>query len=437
MNSWSNNYTERAFSAPGVCTIVTVPSSGTVNVTSTESDIRSPLVKGDRLHALPYWRRIVRPVEVSGTLGLVARSFFVAGGPCLNKPAHEIAGDVTPALFFDAVQPLPLTVDPVMDEFLSGAAVTKALANARSSYNNVPLLIAERRQTLDMITKRSGQIMKGVSAAQRESLDRYIKARKRDKRRVVKDAASWHLEVLFGFLPLIGEIEGLCDQLAAQQTVFITGRGRMRNVATSDSPKVDTRRYIGINNNQNYFSIGADVQQRNTRNASSRTSLRYSVTVDEFQRLRDNGFNPLATAYDLIPLSFLTDFVSNVGMWLRAYDPMFGTEYLTGSTMVLYEDTFEALVTGKAQWTSTWIATTSREGSVKQSGKLFRRVVHPDPPSPTLQWQNNLTPGKLATAAALVVQRYVKPIRALLKAREFRYRGPRPKYLPPIRYRRP
>lgn len=330
-----------------------------------------------------------------------------------------------------------MKIDTELDSFLSNASVTKALASARSGYNNVPLLIAERRRTIDMITKRSRQIIDVVKREQTSALERYLKTRKSQRKLVAHDIASGHLEVLFGVLPLIGEIEGLAEQLAAKESIFITGRGRMRNIVETVGPTIETWRNIGINNNRNFLAVVADVRKIETRNASTRTSLRYKVDIDAFQRLRDNGFNPIATAYDLVPLSFLSDFVSNLGSWLRAYDPMFGCEYLTGSTSIFYEDAVDNIVSGRRIVNGFWTMTTSSFGSVSQAGRYFRRIVHASAPSPTLQWQNNLTPGKLATAAALVVQRYLKPVRALLKVREFRYRGPRPKFLPPIRYRRP
>lgn len=437
MNTWITEYTERMSLGDGTCRVVTTPAMGTVNINAATSDLKSSVIQGDRLHALPYWRRIVDPVVVAGSIGLKGNSAFSAGPYCGGKRDAEVQGLITPAFFSSHFLPLPMQIDADLDDFLSGASVTKALANARSGYNNVPLLIAERRQTIDMITKRSRQIVDVVKHEQTDAIERYLKTRKSQRRLVAHDIASRHLEVLFGVLPLIGEIEGLAEQLAAEKSIFITGRGRMRNVAETSGPAVETQRNIGINENRNYLAVFANVRKVETRNASSRTSLRYKVDIDAFQKLRDNGFNPIATAYDLVPLSFLSDFVSNLGSWLRAYDPMFGCEYLTGSTTILYEDTVDNVVSGMHRVNGFWTIDTSLVGSVSQAGRYYRRIVHASAPSPTLQWQNNLTPGKLATAAAIAVQRYLKPVRALLKVREFRYRGPRPKFLPPIRYRRP
>lgn len=76
------------------------------------------------------------------------------------------------------------------------------------------------------------------------------------------------------------------------------------------------------------------------------------------------------------------------------------------------------------------------------SGKAYCRAlkvtrgVYVDLPVASLHLANNLTWGKALTVAALAVQRYVKPVRALIKLKPFRYKGKRPSpILPPINYR--
>lgn len=427
-------YTETGPSTT-VCTVIEYPpGSQSFTRESLGSDVRSALIKGDRFHALPYWRRVVEPLTADGILfySAASKSFSV---PC-HRPSARCSGIIPIIAWGEAVPVEPtLARDRELESYLRGIAETKALADARRSFNNLPLLIVERRQTLQMILTRSRHLLRGATVAQREALQRWYRSRRKDRAMVARDIANHHLELLFGWLPLIGEIEGLCDQLAEPTTTFITGRGRMADVSLESYPPSLNRVNVLITpSNENY--AWASLRGHLERRVSVRTSLKYKIDIGATQKLRDNGFNPLATAYDLIPLSFVAAFVSNVDHFLKAHDPMLGASYETGSSGLWIEERSYTDVTGAFRQDDTWTYKTSGGGRVEKRGIFTQRWVLPQPPTPELFWVNRMTPGRAATAIALVIQKYLKPLKVALKVKEFRYRGPRPRYLPPIQYRR-
>lgn len=332
---------------------------------------------------------------------------------------------------------LPALVD--LETGLRAAAETKALANLRQSINNVPLVFMERQETIDMVKRKGLQLVAMTKARQDADVARWLRTRKRDQRRLARDIAGEHLAFLFGLLPLVGEIEGLVQQLSDEAVAYVTGRGRMAKYDEVVT-KLDS-----IPNTATMIQQPFNCPYTGTRTASSlysyRTSIRVSITSAGAKRMRDNGFNPIATAYDLVPLSFLFDFVSNLGTFLRAYDPLFGVSFITGSSTLWRESKEKVKIEGATvgvPWGSpvgssylTSVATGSAEGTSR--ALYMRRYVLTDFPSAELMWVNNMSLSKAATIASLAIQRYLKPLKYALKQKEFRYRGKRPRWLPPIR----
>lgn len=396
---------------------------------STESKTHA---EGDRIHALPYHAVFTERPPIAGT---VSYSDYEPSqwDPCPKAGAYRFAT-------FDAGRwelPIDLPNKPldgsVMEQVV-GIAQTKALADLRRSYNNVPLLIVERRETIAMIAKRARMLSSRGLAAQRAALKRYYSTPYKQRAQVSRDIANLHLEMLFGWLPLIGEIEGLCKRLAAEDSIDLTGRGRMADIQEDELKRREIiDQWVG----HTTLFFNRLITTKSYVRISARTSIRYRINIAAAQGLRDSGFNPIATAYDLVPLSFLSDFISNLGTFLRAYDPLIGAEFITGSTGTWYEQT----VTSDSEYNNL---VTPRGVIVKASGggrqtarRLeVNRMVHHQPPDPSFWMYNNLSLGKAATVAALAIQRYVKPLKTLIGTKSFRYTGPRPKYHPPIRYSR-
>lgn len=336
-----------------------------------------------------------------------------------------------------AIAQLPALAD--LEKGLRAAAETKALANLRQSINNVPLVFMERQETIDMVRRKGLQIAAMTKARQDADVARWLRTRKRDQRRLARDIAGEHLAFLFGLLPLVGEVEGLVQQLSDEASAVVTGRGRMAKYEETVT-KLDS-----IPNTVATIQQPFRCPYTGTRTVSSlysyRTSIQVSITSAGAQRMRNNGFNPIAIAYDLVPLSFLSDFVSNLGTFLRSYDPLFGVTFVTGSSTLWREakDTvkIEGATVGVPWGTPVGSSYLMSEASGFAKGTsralVVRRYVLKDFPSAELMWVNNMSLSKAATIASLAVQRYLKPLKYALKQKEFRYRGKRPRWLPPIR----
>jgi hypothetical protein len=403
------------------------------------------IMSGDKVHALPFTGDYTECKPMTGRFSCTSRTFpgvdeGIDYQQCGDLRGFHLSftGDIG---FYNpgvpASIPLPSPPGDLMVR-LRGLADTKACADLRRSLYNAPLILAERKETIDMLKRKGLQIAAVVKSRQTEDLSKWARTRNRDKRRIARDIAGEHLAILFGFLPLISEIEGVAGALAQDTPFKITGRGRASDVSETKTSIGNSSDAVVVSSRNAYYEGGLISKVR----FSVRTSVSCSVTLSGAQYLRDAGFNPLATVYDLVPLSFLSDFVSNLGSFIRALDPLVGVDFLTGSSTSWIERHDNARVFGtvvkNVHDTSTGRYTSHKSvGSGEASVRVLRvhRSVLTDYPDPSLHWNNTLTLPKIGTLASLSIQRFLKPVKPLLAAKAFRYKGKRPKYLPPIKYR--
>lgn len=395
------------------------------------------IIVGDKVHSTTWSKEVHEIVALNGAV--TTRATFSD----LTDTAYNVVCGSTPkrvtqytadVLYYVQHSDLSYTQWPQdTASFLRGYSETQALADLRRSLVNLPLVIAERRETLALIKSKSKQLATLVHRTQSKDLKRWKASRGAQRSLLAKDIANEHLALLFGVLPLVGEIEGLAALLAQGSLMKLTGRGR-RATETTDTDRTPVNSGAG-----QVLPVALKVQREFKKRLSCRTSISVELLVSEAQSLRDWGFNPVATFYDLVPLSFLLDFVSNVGTFLRAHDPLCGVRFLTGNSTFWDEVSERVEVLGYTHNDNTDIMTDEVTSVASSTGfqrwlRVNRMALTGYPDSQVL-WANNFSLAKAATAVALLLQRYIKPARTLLGIKAFRYKGVRPKYLPPIPYK--
>lgn len=407
--------------------------AATVTRTFEESESRTH-TRGDHVRALPFTGQYIEQSPVAGSIDTTYLAYS-SGDPLCGPEAGTTYRHTSDIGAF-VVQPMASV--PVFNsthQYLADSADTKALADVNRSYYSAGVILAERLRTIDYITGKSKQLAALLRARTKKDLTRYLQSRKTDRKRIAKDLAGEHLGFVFGLLPLINEIKGMADLLASSETLIITGRGRHALLEETTNGSQVLRHGAS----STYWPCCINVSHLTTVKRSVRTSVSMKVDVVAFQKMRDHGFNPIATFYDLVPLSFLSDFISNTGTFLRSYDPTIGLSFLTGSRTHWAEQRITSVYTG-AKWTYAADGVTNIRSAGAGEGfsraLSIKRVPLLQPPQPVLMFQNNLSLAKAATIASLAIQRAIKPVRAIKALRDFRYRGPRPKYLPPIKYKK-
>ncbi|DAD52783.1 TPA_asm: maturation protein [ssRNA phage SRR7976325_20] len=209
--------------------------------------------------------------------------------------------------------------------------------------------VAERKQSLDMIAKRGGQLLSAVRAfrkfdipsalghlgfklrlgtkrreatwvrkgkgrtyslpAKKVELDTY-----RLRRRVKKVGSLW-LEYHFGWAPLLSDIHGAIDVLQDKQFAF-------RKVF-SGAATVRTER--SVNQPWYYQSQWWANQETLMGSFGCRYQCRMEISSPNALKASQLGMvNPASVAWELIPFSFLVDWFLPVGRFLDSYTDTVG-----------------------------------------------------------------------------------------------------------------
>lgn len=408
----------------------------------TKSSSRSPLVKGDHHKDLAYNATFTDVKEFFDNGSYRVDVYTPRKSLCESKTdkMNWFVGSVdTKACFLSSSGvsgTWPSIVLPPADgeliEYLRKAATTQALADARTGLMNLPMLIKERKETIQLIRDKTTNIAQLATQRGRADVARYFRSDKRSRRMLQRQIADEHLSFLFGILPLIEEVEGLIGVANGEVPKHVfTGRGKRAEVTVDIPPPVIWQ--AGANR-----VLGMRFMPRRTVRYSVRVSLKYKVTVEGLSKWQKaGGFNPVAAVYDFIPLSFVSDFVSNTGNFLRSYDPTFGAEFSTGCWTLYRSVTVDGYAfPQKTDMPGTYeYSTHQASGRVEAQSVAIQRTPYHSEPEQYWFFQNNMSLAKAATGASLAVQRYLKPLQRVVAQKPFRYKGSRPKYQPPINYR--
>lgn len=420
--------TYKRCAAPPVVTTIAIAEKPD---TSKDSSSHSVLVKGNHHSDLPYSASWVEyKVRISGEQSVNVRNEY-ATKECPTG-YYTYVGSVPYSRIFGTPAAPPAVIVPKpkgeLVSMLRDAAITSALAGARRSYMNNVQNFLERKETINLVVQKVKQLSSIATVRGRADLRRYFASPKHNRKAVAKQIANEHLGFLFGVLPLVGEIEGLMDYLSKVESKILTGRGKRAEISELGTQGSTSGFEAGL--------FGASGSYLTKQRVSVRCSLKYKVIMQNVLEAQQLGLNPIAVFYDLVPLSFLSDFLSNTGNFLRGLDPIPALEYSTGSWTLYCQSTVEGEVVPYRPPSAAKYSMWSNSGSASYlaEGGTMSRTVLPHEPSGTWMVQNNMSLAKAITAAALAVQRYVKPLRRIVGAKPFRYQGPRPKYLPPVNY---
>lgn len=216
-------------------------------------------------------------------------------------------------------------IDPEVLSHVDSAVASSGMVKAYGKFMtqvketaNLVVNLAEYRQSAGMMISRASQLLRFARAMNR--LDFYTAAQqlkldpkptsKRLKDRWHKDRsiANCWLEVHFGWVPLMGDINssiGILTEDFPNKNVKVRGRG--------DPQQIDGVPFGGFMK-MSYRSEGG---------------VQYAGTVrvtnpNLFQASQLGLTNPLIVAWELIPFSFVVDWFANVSQVLGQFDDMFG-----------------------------------------------------------------------------------------------------------------
>lgn len=199
---------------------------------------------------------------------------------------------------------------------LVNRALVAALLNVKDQSVNLGTAWAEKTKTANGIADAATRLAKAYQYAKKKQFKRAANALGTTPKGTV---SNW-LELQYGWLPLLGDIYGAAEALSKRRRPdwLITGKGVVK-----DTYDVNVMRNTDVHRGR---CVGTGFEGAFVR-------LDYIPTNAFFHNLSSLGVvNPLAVAWEVVPYSFLVDWVMPIGDWLNSLDATVGLEFLSGSS---------------------------------------------------------------------------------------------------------
>lgn len=285
---------------------------------------------------------------------------------------------------------------------LMNEVATRHRTKLQEVESNLLETAAELRKSADMLARRVKQLLDMYRAVRRRdyrALAYHFGYNKGWRKTASKDAANAWLEYSYGWMPLVHDIYGIAGHI----TDLLKGRPVITRCEAQSSSPVDP---WGYGEGNLSFGYGGSFFEPPSGDARvvyrivtyQKMSIPLNLTLHAF------GLdNPFLLAWELLPYSFVLDWLIPVGSVLEALMATSGWTFMSG-----FEDRIRY---GKVQWSRGW----SAQGDPREpEGKLpkmtvkhfsFQRRVLGTWPLPGLYIKNPFSTSHVTSAAALLRQR--------------------------------
>lgn len=192
---------------------------------------------------------------------------------------------------------------PSVPEGAVGAVVNAAVADARQQAWDALTFVKEWEQTRSMFSRSISRVSRSVDHAARFA--------KRFKKNPYKAFSEKWLELRFGWLPAIHDLNSAVDALSRERLTRTRGRGYQS---------------IPFEETVSYVLDGGSYRAQFTEVIQGNHSVRGFAMADMSNPFISQTVrvDPLLTTYEVIPFSFVVDYFIQVGTWLEATSPVSG-----------------------------------------------------------------------------------------------------------------
>lgn len=220
-------------------------------------------------------------------------------------------------------------------------STNRLLLNIQDQSVNVAQMIAERKQTLSMIADNATRIANAIRAVRRGDIGsavaslgggspsrrirRNLRANRGTSARQVSQ--NW-LQLQYGWLPLLSDVDGLAKQLASDRPTYADIR------AEGSATLRDSYQLINIPADKYNFGQEVTIDQKVTVKQVAYFQIKAETTALAGQL---GLTNPLALAWELVPYSFVVDWFLPIGNYLQSLDATAGCQFTDGSVTTVTE----------------------------------------------------------------------------------------------------
>lgn len=221
-------------------------------------------------------------------------------------------------------------------------AKQKCLAKARDLKVHLPVLLGEGRQTVSMLAQTARTLGRAYRNFRR---GRFKQAAKELGIPTPGGTAANHwLAYQYGWLPLLSDAKG-AYRLLTQGLVDPTRGPRFSVKANSKTGKSGTQTYVGVGSPR--WGGDSTYKLENKTTAHAGLLLEVNLQAQGLQSVGLGRYDPLLTAWELTPFSFVFDWFVDIGGFLESLSALEGYTVLAG-----YSSHVEA-ITGDITFTGT------------------------------------------------------------------------------------
>lgn len=318
------------------------------------------------------WSRSVRQVTVNEPAQWHRRT--TTGNPPNQVPQSDYTGDRHISLDHDVGS--YIIPDPGVDNARS-KSITTALNNLTQHYAGIGADLAQYRQTCDDFAGtavRALSLLKAIRDRRFGDAWRQLYG-KREGQSWNKTLADLWLQYSYGWKPLASDLYEL--HAAA--------------VADLKKPVVIKATGHGLSSNSVRFNWNNTYWHEGVTETSFKTRLYAGVSNPYIAGLSNAGLiNPLSIAWEVVPFSFVLDWIIPIGNTLQAITAGVGLNFIGGYTsnhtkdhLTMYRSDIRSSTSANDYW---W----EKAGSYQEMGFSFHRQCHASLPMPELY--ANVTP---------------------------------------------
>lgn len=195
---------------------------------------------------------------------------------------------------------------------LERAATTQCLLNLKDQKVNLGVALAEAKEAAELVANATRRVTKLMQSAYDRNPKEWLSGVRRAGSKSWKKTPGYYLEHVYGIVPILSDVDGVCQQLAKTyargNSPEITAFGVKKDTENVDLALSSMQQFgemRGIGRQQNIAKVGI------VANAPSWVMQDYSSL---------GVTNPFAIAWERAPYSHVIDWFLPVGDWINTWD---------------------------------------------------------------------------------------------------------------------
>lgn len=285
---------------------------------------------------------------------------------------------------------------------VSQKIVNKLLSKMSQQKVNVAQFIAEREQTKNLIVSSARRIASAVTSLRRGNVVAAVTSltgvsRSRGIKRVAGGIPEQWLALQYGWKPLLSDIYGSCEELAAHNTGV--------------KPDVYTVNASASTEYEGQYETGGDgdwippIKWKGTGRVSGKGSISASIGSPTIAGLSSFGVvNPVQLAWELLPWSFVVDWFLPVGQFIQNCSAEDGLAFSHGYISLLYDIKWNAKLT-RTSYSNPISGWSGSLSGANHSAQVFGMVRSSLTAFPNASWpsfKDPFSPTHVANALSLL-----------------------------------